>query len=267
MIWAFIAAVSALAVAPLVLALWRRPAALGRRQAALALYRAQLAELDRDRDAGRITEDAYQAARIEVQRRMLALAPEPEEETSANSRSSRALLAALLFLLPAAGLALYLLRGHPDLPGATQAQRERAAEQEERLLATLRSRLEALPPEGETARQGWILLGNAERGRGRPAAAAEAYARALAARFDAGTAGELAEALIDAGRNEEAAAWISRALAEAPADPRLRFLFGLMEARAGRTSSARAVWQALLADAPPNAPWRDLVQRNLESLP
>lgn len=265
MIWALVAAVSALAVAPLLFALWRRPAALGRREAALALYRAQLAELERDRDAGRITEEAYSTARLEVQRRMLAVAP--EEDSPAAHRGGAALLAALLFVLPAGGLGLYLLRGHPDLPGATQAQRERAAEQEETLLATLRSRLEGLPQNTETARQGWILLGNAERGRGRMAAAADAYARALAVRFDAGTAGELVEALIDAGQNERAVEWIGRALAEAPADPRLRFLAGLMEARAGRISNARAAWQALLADAPRDAPWRDIVQRNLESLP
>ncbi|MCS6931858.1 MAG: c-type cytochrome biogenesis protein CcmI [Acetobacteraceae bacterium] len=265
MIWGLIAAVSALAVAPLLVALWRRPAALGRREAALSLYRAQLAELERDRDAGRITEEAYAAARIEVQRRMLALAP--EEPATPAPRSGAAILAALLFLLPAGGLGLYLARGHPDLPGATQEQRERAAVQEETLLATLRARLEAIPQGTETARQGWILLGNAERGRGRMAAAAEAYARALEARFDPGTAGDLAEALIEAGQNERAEEWIRRGLAEAPADPRLRFLAGLMEARAGRIANARAAWQALLAEAPPNAPWRDIVQRNLDSLP
>jgi cytochrome c-type biogenesis protein CcmH len=264
-IWALIAAVSALAVAPLLLSLWRRPPALGRRDAALALYRAQLADLERDRDAGRITEDAFAAARIEVQRRMLAV--EPEEDAPAARRGGAAVLAALLFLLPAGGLGLYLARGYPDLPGAPQAAREAAAAQEDSLLATLRARLEAMPQGTETARQGWILLGNAERGRGRMAAAADAYARALEVRLDAGTAGELVEALIDAGQNERAVEWIGRGLAEAPNDPRLRFLAGLMEARAGRVSNARAAWQALLAEAPRDAPWRDIVQRNLESLP
>ncbi|MFN6955584.1 MAG: c-type cytochrome biogenesis protein CcmI [Acetobacteraceae bacterium] len=265
MIWALIAAVSALAVAPLLVALWRRPKALGRRDAALALYRAQLSDLERDRDAGRITEDAFATARLEVQRRMLAVAP--EQDAPATARGGAAFLAALLFLLPAGGLGLYLARGYPDLPAATQAQRERAAEQDEALLSTLRTRLEAMPQGTETARQGWILLGNAERGRGRMAAAADAYARALEVRFDAGTAGELVEALIDAGQNERAVEWIGRSLAEAPSDPRLRFLAGLMEARAGRIANARAAWQALLTEAPRDAPWRDIVQRNLESLP
>jgi cytochrome c-type biogenesis protein CcmH len=264
-IWALLAAVSALAVAPLLLSLWRRPAALGRRDAALALYRAQLTDLERDRDAGRITDDAFATARIEVQRRMLAVAP--EDDAPAARRGGAAFLGALLFLLPAGGLGLYLARGYPELPAATQAQREAAAVQEDTLLTTLRGRLEAMPQGTETARQGWILLGNAERGRGRMDAAADAYARALAVRMDAGTAGELVEALIDAGQNERAVEWIGRGLAEAPNDPRLRFLAGLMEARAGRVSNARAAWQALLAEAPRDAPWRDIVQRNLESLP
>lgn len=265
MIWALIAAVSALAVAPLLLTLWRRPPALGRRDAALTLYRAQLTDLERDRDAGRITEDAFATARLEVQRRILAVAP--EEGAPAARSGGAAFLAALLFLLPAGGLGLYLARGYPDLPGATQAQREAAAAQEDGLLATLRGRLEAMQQGTETARQGWILLGNAERGRGRMAAAADAYARALEVRMDSGTAGELVETLIDAGQNERAVEWIGRGLAAAPNDPRLRFLAGLMEARAGRVANARAAWQALLAEAPRDAPWRDIVLRNLETLP
>ena len=58
-----------------------------------------------------------------------------------------------------------------------------------------------------------------------------------------------------------------RALAEAPQEPKLRFLLGVVEAEAGQPERARATWRALLADSPPDAPWRALVERRLGALP
>ena len=48
---------------------------------------------------------------------------------------------------------------------------------------------------------------------------------------------------------------------------RTRFLTGLAEARAGRNEIARSTWRALLADAPRDAPWRELVEDRLRRLP
>ena len=127
--------------------------------------------------------------------------------------------------------------------------------------------VEALDPRSEQARQGWILLGNAERGRGRPQAALEAWHRAVAVRFDAALAGDIAELEIERGAPAEATPWITRALVETPNDPRLRFLAGLLEAEACRSANARAVWQALLVDTPPDAPWRGMLERRLSALP
>jgi cytochrome c-type biogenesis protein CcmH len=56
-------------------------------------------------------------------------------------------------------------------------------------------------------------------------------------------------------------------LAEAPQEPKLRFLLGVVEAEAGHPERARATWRALLADSPPDAPWRALVERRLGALP
>jgi cytochrome c-type biogenesis protein CcmH len=112
-----------------------------------------------------------------------------------------------------------------------------------------------------------MLLGNAERNRGRLEEAATAWARALGIRFDPQLAGDMAELYIETQNHTAAAALLARALATSPADPRLRFLTGLAEARAGRPANARNVWQALLADAPRDALWRAVVERQLQSLP
>lgn len=253
------------ALLPLAAAVLRPQAARGRREADVALYRAQLAELDRERDAGRLDEAGHRAARVEVQRRLIAAADQAEAEVSAGR--SPAVLVALVPLLAAAGVGLYLLRGSPGMPSASLTQRAEVQARDDQLLATLRARLAQLDPRSEQARQGWVLLGNAERGRGNMAAAIEAWERAAAARFDAEIAGELAEAEIQRDRPDAALAWIARGLALAPQDIRLRFLGGMAEAAAGRSDRARAYWQALIADAPPDAPWRAMLERRINALP
>lgn len=265
MTWLLIAVLAMLALAPLALALLRPPRPRGRGEADRALYAAQRAELDRERAEGRLDEASHRAALLEVQRRLLA-APETDPAAPQGRRASRPLLA-VLALVPLLALGLYLLRGAPDMPSAPYALRHEVAEQEEALVAALRARLAQVDPASDGARQGYVLLGNAERSRGRLDAAAEAWTRALAARFDPGLAGDVAEIEIERSRPEAAAPLLSRALSQRPGDPRLRFLSGLADARANQPEAARATWNALLADAPADAPWRGLVQRQLDALP
>jgi cytochrome c-type biogenesis protein CcmH len=266
--WWFLAGLLALAaLAPLGWALLRPAAARGRGEADLALYRAQLAELERERAAGRLDEAGHAAAVLEVQRRLLAA---PDSATGAEAgagTAGRAPLFAALVAVPLLAVGLYLANGSPGLPSAPFAERRDVAAQEEELLALLRGRLAASDPTSETTRQGWVLLGNAERGRGRAEAAAEAYARALAIRFEAEIAGQRAQALLETDRTEEAAGFLAEALPRAPNHIGLRFLAGLAEARSGRPETARTMWRALVADAPADAPWRAMVERRMQDLP
>jgi len=263
-IWLLVGALALVAMLPLAITVLRPARARGRAEADLALYRAQLAELDRERDAGRLEPAAHAAATLEVQRRILAA---PKDDAAGAGKRSGALVAAALFLLPAAAIGLYLARGIPDMPSAPYDLRRQQAEAEEQLLTALRQRIAQVDPASEAARQGLVLLGNAERNRGRLEPAVEAWDRAIAIRFDPQLAGDLAELQIELQNHAAAAALLVRALGNAPTDPRLRFLTGLAEARAGRPANARSVWQALLADAPRDAPWRTVVERQLQSLP
>jgi len=72
MLWLLVGAVALAAMLPLVVVVLRPARARGRAEADLALYRAQLAELDREREAGRLDAAAHAAATLEVQRRILA---------------------------------------------------------------------------------------------------------------------------------------------------------------------------------------------------
>ena len=71
MIWIALLLLALAAMVPLVAMLFRPVVTRGRREADLALYRAQLAELDREAAAGRLEGDALRAAQVEVQRRLL----------------------------------------------------------------------------------------------------------------------------------------------------------------------------------------------------
>lgn len=234
MIFAAIALLALVALAPLVMALVRRGAGRGRRDSALRIQAAQLAELDRDLAEGRIAPAEHATARLEVQRRVLAAAEIADPETRAGSP---VVLAAALVLVPALAVGLYFVsHGRPDMPAAPLAQRVLAqtkdTKEAEALIAKLRDKLATLDQKSEVARQGYLLLGNAEDSLDHLALAAEAWHKALAIRFDPGLGALAAEA-----------------------QSRLE----------GRVSAdSAALFRRALAEAPPDAPWRQLAEQRLQ---
>ncbi|WP_424810760.1 c-type cytochrome biogenesis protein CcmI [Roseococcus sp. YIM B11640] len=263
MTWLALAVLAAVILSPLAYALLRPARARGRAEADLTLYRAQLAELDTQLAEGRLDQAAHAAAVLEVQRRLLAA---PADAPAAAPRSSFALLLACI-AVPVVAVFVYLDRGYPGMPSATLSERRSAEAAEDALLRQLRARLAHADPATESGRQGFKLLGNAERGRGNLAEAAAAWERALSGRMDLPLLGDLVELQIQRGEAESALGWTARGLEASPGDPRLRFLQGLALARADRRAEARSVWQSLLADAPADAPWRRVVQEAVSALP
>lgn len=260
MSWLLLGAMSLVLLLPLAFALRGPAEARDRAEADRALFHAQLDELEREREAGRLTDAGYADARLEVQRRLLA-APAAVEARA----GGRTLLVATLIGVPALAFGFYLLHGNPGLPSASFAARQELGTRDEILLAQLRTRIASFPP-GEQRRTGLILLGNAERNRGAFPAAAAAWREALDSGFEPGLAADLAEVELERGQNTAAFILLARASREAPQDPRIRFLVGVAEAATGRRDTARATWTALLADAPPDAPWRATVEARLRAL-
>lgn len=229
--------VSVVALCPLLYGFWRVALPRGRRDSALALHRAQLAELDREHVEGRIGVAEHAGARLEVQRRLLAEA-ESRDSTPSTTAGPRGLLVLAVVLLPLAGVGLYLIDGQPQIAFAEAGAPINAAQQgaeAETLIATLRTRLGTLDPKTEIASQGYMLLGNAEASRGHVGEAAAAWRMALEAGFNPALAAQAAEAQfqVDGKMSEETASLYRRALAQAP----------------------------------PDAPWRTLVQQRLGNTP
>lgn len=226
-------ALAALALVPLVLSLWRVRTPRGHRDSALALHRAQLEELDREFEAGRLGKTEHEGARLEVQRRLLAVAEVADD--TVRSMSKGPLILALI-LVPLAAEGLYLMAGHPELPSGIRDRSTTLAQdaaEAEKLISTLRARLGELDPTTEIASQGYVLLGNAEAGRGHIGEAAAAWKMALQGGFNPALAAQAAEAQVQAD--------------------------GVM------TKETRALFERALAEAPPDAPWKGIVQQRLGS--
>ena len=229
------AALALLALVPLLLVLRRRPDLRGRRDPALLLHRAQLEELDRELAEGRISPGDHAAARLEVQRRLLAVADLPEQ--AARGSGSRILLAALI-LVPIGAEGLYLINGRPGLPDATPELRQSLAgdkqNEDDALVNRLRRTLASMDRKDDKLPEGYVLLGNVEAGRGHPKEAAAAWREALGLSFEPNLAAQAAEAQVQAD---------------------------------GRFSAeSAALFRRALAMAPPDAPWRELAQQRLDSV-
>ena len=225
MIWIFIVLVAAVALAPFGWTIWRGGQVRSRREAALALHRAQLDELDRDLADGRLLESEHAAARLEVQRRLIAEA-ELSEAGAGRSGSTAVILTAVL--VPVVALFLYVEDGMPNYRTVAAAAQDEAGKMADKanemrdaeLVLRLQTVLATMDPADEKTRKGYIMLGNAELKIGQLPEAAEAWKKALASKFEPTLGAETAEVLTDSAGHvtPEAAALFKRALAEAPAD-------------------------------------------------
>jgi cytochrome c-type biogenesis protein CcmH len=226
LIWFALAGVAALALIPLALTVFTGSRLRGRRDAALALHRAQLAELDRDLAENRLLPAEHVAARLEVQRRLLAEADQQEAATR-TSGPFPLVLAALL--VPAVAILLYIGDGGaPDYKARALAATQQATDdakaganaRDEELVARLRGTLTKLDPHSETTRKGYVMLGGAELELGHLPEAADAWRHAIAIRFEPNLGAETGEAITEAEAHvtPEAAGLFKRALAEGAAD-------------------------------------------------
>ncbi|MFW6077264.1 MAG: c-type cytochrome biogenesis protein CcmI [Hyphomicrobiales bacterium] len=238
--------------------------------AELAVYRDQLAEIDRDVARGLIDPAEAEATRNEVSRRMLAAArPDDAGPVRSSPGARRAALATALVGIPVIALSAYLAFGRPDLPGLPQAERMATAVERSDHAAML-AQVEAHLAENPRDAQGWLVLAPAYRGMGRYGDAAEAFARALelvpaepGLLTDFGEALVMAEEGLVTARARDA---FQQALALEPGNAKALFYSALADRQDGRHEEALATWQGMLESAPADAPWRPAVERQLETL-
>src|SRR5262249_48148939 len=134
------------------------------------------------------------------------------------------------------------------------------------LIAKVEARLREEPEDGE----GWDVIAPIYLRLGRFAEAADAFARA--ARLKGETLRRLsglAEASVAAndGRGVEAARQAcQKSLAIEPGHIEARFFLALAKEQEGQRDAALAEYNALLAEAPPDAPWRNALAQRIAQM-
>lgn len=266
MFWIVVAILTAAVALVLMYPLMRKTEAPEtRRDGEVAVYRDQLAELDRERTAGLIGETEADYARAEIGRRLLAAA-DSEQEVAKETRPLRYNLAASLItvLLPALGLCLYIWNGSPEVPDMPlEARLEKPGNDMNLLVARAERHLAQNPDDGA----GWDILAPIYFKTLRLGDAELAYRNALRI---LGPSAErltgLGETLV-AGNDGIVIEAARDAFAEAEqlksGNPRARFYLALSLEQAGKADEARAAFAALEADAPAGAPWLPLVREHI----
>jgi cytochrome c-type biogenesis protein CcmH len=162
-----------------------------------------------------------------------------------------------------------LLHGSPQLPGEPLAARMRAAHDNNSILelvAKVETHLEHNPNDA----RGWDVLAPVYLRLGRFDDAVKARRRAISSGGEtAQRDADLGEALVAAANGivtAEARQAFERATTHEPTDPKSRFYLGLAAQQDGDAAKAAEIWQALVKNAPADAPWAVTVREALASI-
>jgi cytochrome c-type biogenesis protein CcmH len=259
-----IAAMAVVTLAMLALVTWpllrRSGTAASRALYDRAVARDQINELERDVTRGLIGEREYTTARIEIERRLLAVdaaAPPPHV--------ARSPLLAGVVVLAVGGIAggLYAWLGAPTIPSAPSAGRVVAPEPSptqahdvDKAVATLGDRLKNEPGNIE----GWSLYARTLGSLGRWEQSAAAYQHLVGlvpedgdAQADYGEAQVMvAQGMVTPG----AVASFTAALKHDPTNVVARYYLAAADAQAGEPARAIEGWSRLAADTPEDSPLR-----------
>ena len=264
---------TSLAVAILLVPLiWSRRAGASREDYNLAVYRDQLAELDRDIVRGVLTTEQAEAARAEIGRRILALGPGKTAAPVLGAPGAAALVAILL--VPVAAWLLYAQLGSPSLPDQPFADRGTAPAQTagtagaphadiEGALTKLTAHLKEKPDD----LTGWVLLARTEISRGNYQQAADAYGKAFALSGKrADIAGDWGEAQVMAAGGKVTAPAkeaLELALKDPESVPRSRYYLAMAQMQSGDVKGAVEAWRKLEAESPADAEWLPLLKQRI----
>lgn len=271
------------AAAVLAYALLRRQqGAVSRIEHDLEVYRAQLKELERERDSGLISETEAAAAKLEIERRVLAADQAGSAGAAKESRRREWVPAAMVAgLVPLAAVGIYAAIGNPEVPSvpfseqsarrAEMAQAQRQAAQDdlpdvETMMARVRERLAQDPDD----LQGWLVLARSALAMGGFDEAIGAYDQAI--RLSGETVDLLsgkAEAMILAAQGRvsvEARSALDHAADLEPANARVRYYLAIAKQQDGDLQGAMDDFVAMLQSAPPDAPWAGVVRERTAAL-
>lgn len=238
----------------------------------VALHRARLAELEDELSGGFITFEQADAARAEIERRLLIMADAKAETTeAAQSLGRRTTVRGRVYgvgyvtVATIGAIALYLTLGTPGPPSIPITEQRTAGSGDDFVL--LVERLAARMAGAPSDPRGWLLLAGSYARLERFAESAEAYRRAIElGSREPETLAAYGEVLVASAQgvvSQQARTAFEGALAGEPSNPRARYYLGLAAAQGGDLRGAYDTWNALAADTPATAPWRPTLEAQL----
>ena len=245
-----------------------QPAGAGRKAANLAIFRDQLADLERERNEGSLDESEFEQARDELQRRLLEEVETSSETESAPATTSRPTAVLLLVLLPLAALAAYTVLGSPRAldPVNTAPQKQMTPEDINAMVARLAARMQQNPDD----MNGWLMLARSYKMLGRYAESVEAYGKAEPViEKDPELLASYAETLAMAsgkGLTGKARELIDKALKLDPKHAHTLFLAGAAAMEAGDAKNGIAYWEALLPQVEAGSELDQMLRNGIEQM-
>jgi len=258
LIWVLFAGMTAIAVLFVVLPLLRRRAEAGQTVEAgeISVYRDQLAEIDRDLEAGLIAAAEADAARAEISRRILRLS-RADTAVAPTTRSRLAPLIAAV-LVPVIAVSLYAGLGRPGLPDMPLANRKvavPAGQSLEELVARAEAHLAANPDDT----RGWDVIAPSYVRLGRLEQAAAAWRNAIRSGGPSerrlNELGRVLVALADDTVPPEARAVFEQSLQIEPKGMLPRFFLAAALSQEGKKQEAVDAWKAIVAMGTGTEPW------------
>lgn len=283
--WIAVAALSVAVLAGLTWPLLRKPqlgSTLTRVDYDLSIYKDQLLEVERDIDRGVLSEDQAQAARVEVERRMLGVIQKKPQiktmddgvSTIVHPLSTRVLILVILGVVPLGAIALYWNLGQPGMPdfplsgrSAEIQNQANAGPNMAQLNAMIRDIKLRLTKDPKNARD-WLILGRAYELRGDLADAVGVYEKLVdVTNRYSGAVLTLAAAkfkLANQIMNNATMALFKEGQAKDPGNPMPYYYIALGQEQFNNFPAALKEYVRLLQNSPENAKWVPNVQARMK---
>lgn len=242
---------------------------IGEEDAVAAIYRDQLAEIDRDLQVGTLSPGQYESARSEIEQRLAEDLRIQEGRAAGRAGSARLLAVGLAVAIPVFAVGAYLVTGSPaaldpatrlGMPEEDAAQREKMLE----LTARLAQRMQEHPEDP----QGWLMLARSYRALGKLPESVRAFDQLARLRpDDAEVHADLAETIAmqqDGRIDGEALRQAQKALELDPRSEKALALLGTAAYDARRFDEAIGYWERLLTLAPPGTEYAKAVQAGID---
>ncbi len=264
-----VVATAAFILPPLWLGLRAPKARADRKTANLAIFRDQLAELEREKAEGSLAEADFEQAKRELQRRLLEdVEPAAEEANPVSHAPTRKTAIALLLLLPILALLGYGLLGNPHAldPAETVAKPQMTPEQIDAMVSKLAERMKVNPDDPK----GWLMLARSYKQLGRYAEAVEAFSHAeKVVNEEPDLLAAYAETIAMAegkGLGGKPSQLIDRALKLDPKHAHSLFLAGAAAMERGDNKQGIVYWEALLPQVEPGSEIDQMLRSGIDKM-